>query len=527
MNDSTFDAKAIRQRLKDDLQHYASKCLKIRTKSGDVQPFIFNKAQLYLHQRIEEQRGQTGKVRALILKGRQQGCSTYVGARYYHRTTHSFGLQTFILTHEMGATANLYKMVKRFYQNTPPVVQPSVSTSNSKELIFGLLDSGYKIGTAENKEVGRSSTIQLFHGSEVAFWSNSEEHAKGIMQAIPDAVNTECILESTANGVGNFFHQAWQKAEAGISDYIAIFIPWFWQDEYAKEIDDKFELTTEENDLKELYDLSNEQIAWRRNKIVELSFNGIDGEKAFKQEYPCNSQEAFQLTGEDCYIDSPLVMQARKTICEGVGPIIVGCDPARFGDDRTSIIRRQGRKVFGLESYVKKDTMEVVGILKGIIENEKVDKLVIDIGGLGAGIYDRLVELGYGEKIYPCNAGSKPYDAIKYYNKRSELWGELKRWLEDEPCSIPDSDTLHADLCGLKYKVDSNSRLRIESKEDAKKRGVRSPDEADALCLTFALPFSVFAAEQQSQNVRKRLSQNLKSQINAIDRTLRPRGSYA
>ena len=91
-----------------------------------------------------------------------------------------------------------------------------VHEHNSKELIFGVLDSGYKLGTAENKSAGRSSTIQLFHGSEVAFWPNAAEHAKGIMQAIPDAFNTEAILESTANGVGNYFHQQWQKAEAGL-----------------------------------------------------------------------------------------------------------------------------------------------------------------------------------------------------------------------------------------------------------------------------------------------------------------------
>src|ERR1700676_3457403 len=114
-----MDDKAIRQRLKDDFLHYANKCLKIRTKSGAIEPLTLNKAQLHIHQQIERQKGQTGKVRALILKGRQQGCSTYVGGRFYHRTSHTFGLQTFILTHSIDATSNLYKMAQRYYANTP------------------------------------------------------------------------------------------------------------------------------------------------------------------------------------------------------------------------------------------------------------------------------------------------------------------------------------------------------------------------------------------------------------------------
>jgi hypothetical protein len=517
---SELDAreKAIRQRLKDDFLHYAAKCLKIRTKPGDIIPLTLNRAQLYIHQQLELQKGRTGKVRALILKGRQQGCSTLVGARFYHKTSHSFGLQTFILTHALDATANLYKMAQRFYINTPLIVRPQITTNNSKELLFGDLDSGYKIGTAENKNVGRSSTVQLFHGSEVAFWANASEHAKGILQAIPDAPGSECILESTANGIGNFFHQAWQKAEAGLSEYIAIFVPWYWQDEYFKEISGEFDVTNEESELIELYSLSHEQLNWRRNKIIEFSVSGVDGEKAFKQEYPCNSTEVFQLTGDDSYIDSTSVMRARRCVADGVGPLIISCDPARYGDDRTSILRRRGRYAFGLESYTKKDTMEVVGILHQIILKERPYRMIVDIGGLGSGIYDRLREMGHGEIVVGCNAGSKPLNSQKYYNKRSEMWGELKEWLNDEPCQIPDSDSLHADLCGLKYKYDSNSRLRMESKEDAKKRGVRSPDEADALCLTFALPPTVIAMEAQQNAVSKRLASNFRSQLNAISR---------
>jgi len=497
--------KIIRQKLKDDFVHYAEKCLKIRSEAGSIISFTLNKAQKFIHQRLEQQKESIGYVRCVLLKGRQQGSSTYVGARFYHQVTHKKGMQAFILTHSLDATQNLYKMAQRFYEYTPSLVKPEVRTSNAKELVFGLLDSGYKLGTAENKAVGRSSTIQLLHGSEVAFWANAEEHAKGIMQAVPGINGTEIILESTANGVGNYFHQQWQRAEAKQSDFIAIFVPWFWQDKYKKRIIEPLDLTPEEIEFKQIYHINDEQINWRRNKVAELSISGIDGEKAFKQEYPFNPNEAFQLTGEDSYIESDLIMKARKTTSESYGLFYIGVDPARFGDDRTSIIRRKGRVAYGLESYIKKDTMEITGIVNKIIQEEKPDKVFIDVGGLGAGIVDRLNELGYKNIISPVNSGSKPLNANKYSNKRTEMWGEMKLWLIDDPCQIPDVESLHADLCGVKYKFDSNSRLVLEKKEEMKKRGLRSSDEADALALTFAYPPKLQQLDSKSTNVAAKI----------------------
>ena len=196
-----------RQRLKDDFEFYSRNCLNIRTKHKGLQPFVLNDAQKYIHKRLEDQIIDTGKVRAIILKGRQQGASTYVGGRFIHKTTHNKGVRAFILTHDGESTNALFEMTERYYQNLPKFVKPSVSAANAKELSFGVIDSGYKIGTAGNKAVGRGQTIQYFHGSEVAFWLNASEHTKGIMQAVPDAPGTEVIWESTANGVGNFFHE--------------------------------------------------------------------------------------------------------------------------------------------------------------------------------------------------------------------------------------------------------------------------------------------------------------------------------
>jgi hypothetical protein len=262
-------------------------------------------------------------------------------------------------------------------------------------------------------------------------------------------------------------------------------------DEYRVAIKEPVVLSEYEQQIKEQYLLDDEQLNWRRLKITDLSVNGTDGEKSFKQEYPCNSSEAFQLTGENSFIPSELVMQCRKTVAEKYGKLLVGVDPARFGDDRSCIIRRAGRVGFGLEKYEKKDTMEITGIVHNIIITEKPFRVFIDVGGLGAGVVDRLKELGHSDIIVAVNFGSSPYNARQYSNKRAEMWGEMKKWMLDYPCQIPDEDSLHGDLCGLRYSVDSNSRLKIETKADMKKRGIRSPDEADALALTFALPENV------------------------------------
>lgn len=480
--------RAIRQRLKDDFEHYANKCLKIRTKLGSVESFTLNKAQLYLHQRLEEQLKNIGKVRAIILKGRQQGCSTYVGGRYYWKVTHRKGVRAFILTHEEEATNNLFDMTKRYHEHNHIIVKPSTSASNAKELIFDRLDSGYKLGTAGNKSTGRSQTLQYLHGSEVAFWPHADEHAAGVMQAVPDASSTEIILESTANGIGNYYHKMWQQAERGESEYQAIFIPWYWQNEYSKPAPAGFFMSTEETEYQEAYGLTLEQMVWRRAKIAELKGD----ENRFDQEYPATAAIAFQTSSEDSFIQPSIIIKARKNIVDSpYGPKVGGLDPARFGDDRTSLCIRQGRKVLSLQSWEKKDTMEVVGLAVRAIQEEGLVKLFIDVGGLGAGIVDRLLEMGYGDQVIAVNAGEKAIDSEKYFNKRAEMWGEMKEWLKsDNTVDIPDRDSLHGDLAAPTYSYDSNGRLKLERKEDMKKRGLRSPDEGDALGLTFALPVS-------------------------------------
>ena len=209
--------RAVRLKLRDDFEHYASRCLHIRTKAGEVKPFVLNRSQRHLHERLQKQLAEKGRVRALVLKGRQVGISTYISGRFYWRISHRKGVRAFILTHLDTASDNLFGMAKRYHDYCPDLVKPQTGKANAKELSFSILDSGYKVATAGSAEVGRSETIQFFHGSEVAFWPNAQNHSAGIRQAIANVPGTEDIRESTANGIGNPFHAEWNAAERGDS----------------------------------------------------------------------------------------------------------------------------------------------------------------------------------------------------------------------------------------------------------------------------------------------------------------------
>ena len=283
-----------RQQLATDFPLYSYNCLKIRTKSGQILPFELNSAQRYLDKQVNDQLKRTGKIRAIILKGRQQGISTYIEGRLYWRVTHNAGRRAFILTHEAEATNNLFEMAERYHLLCPEPFRPRVGASSQRELSFDLIDSGYRVGTAGNKNTGRSSTIQYFHGSEAAFWENASDIAKGALQAVPDEPGTEVFIESTANGKLNWFYEQWMLAQAGESEYIPVFIPWFWQEEYRSKPSDKMIMTREEMELMKLYSLDAWQIAWRRKKIAELSSAGLRGEDEFRQEYPSTWEEAFE-----------------------------------------------------------------------------------------------------------------------------------------------------------------------------------------------------------------------------------------
>ena len=506
----TEEELAVFQKLKDDFEHYAPRCLVIRTKEDGIVPFELNEAQKYIHEVAERQWREHHRVRIIVLKGRQQGMSTYIEGRYYWKTTHRNGVRAYILTHESDATNNLFAMVHRYHENCPEEVKPHTDRESGKELNFDLIDSGYKVGTAGTKGTGRSSTIQYFHGSEVAFWPHAATHATGVMQAIPRQ-GSEVFLESTSDGMGNYFHQQWVRAIAGTSDFEAVFIPWFWQSEYTMEIPKgedgeplKVLWDDDEIEYMDLHDVSPEHMLWRRWKISELE-NGVDD---FKREYPATPEEAFESAGYRQLIPAKHVARAIKNRgIEPRGPIVMGVDPARFGDDRLAICLRQGRVAFDIQTYSNKmDQMEIVGLCRQVLDAFPIERCFIDVG-MGVGVIDRLHELDY-EQVRGVDFGGKPFDESLYTNRRNEMWQEMAEWFEDEHVQLftdPPVDTEETrremekkinaatlDICAVEYKFNSRNIKVLEEKEKTKERIGLSPDMGDALALTFAEPVAEY-----------------------------------
>lgn len=486
------EADQILARFMEDDEFYCSRNLKIRDKNGKILPFEWNDAQRFLHAKIDEQIAKRGWVRVIVLKGRQQGISTYTAARFYKRTSMKFGKRCMIITHLDAATQNLFGIVKTYHELGDDTLKPQTKNSNATELNFNKLRSSYRVATAGSKHAGRSDTIQYLHGSEVAMWPNAIQIMAGLGQTVPLAPGSEMILESTGMGLANLFHSMWTMAVAGKSDFMAVFIPWFIQAEYRREVPPGFELSPEEVEYQETFGLSDEQMAWRQIKIN----TDFQGDAAwFDQEYPATPDMAFQRQGHRALVNTLAVARARKVDgkrLQAIGAHVIGVDPARFGDDDTAIIHRRGRRAWGLEKIDGYDTMAVAGRVMRLLEDDKTIRMAfIDIGGLGAGVYDRLVELGYGERVTAVNFGGKASDERKYFNKRSEMWGEMAEWLADMITpSIPDDDGLHADITAPGYRHSSNGQIKLDSKETIKKELGKSPDAGDALALTFALPIA-------------------------------------
>ena len=164
--------------------------------------------------------------------------------------------------------------------------------------------------------------------------------------------------------------------------------------------------------------------------------------------------------------------------------IVYGVDVARFGDDRTVICKRRGNVVLEFKSWAGRDLMETVGWIVNEAEMDDPSEINVDSIGLGAGVADRLREMGYN--VRDVNVAETAAMNPKAYKLRDELWMTVRDWLNQRACKLPQSDELRQELVAPRYTFQSNGKLKVESKSEMKKRGMRSPDFADALCLTFA-----------------------------------------
>lgn len=242
--------------------------------------------------------------RDIVLKARQEGISSLILALFAVDFLMIENIRCVIISHEAESTKRLFDRV-RFYldsmkQTFPGALPYKLDKRSVSELYNSEKNSYFYIGTAGARAFGHGDTINNLHVSELSRYPNQENTMVGLMQAVPR--NGRIIIETTANGVGDYFHRLWKRSGAAGSSFKRHFLPWFALKEYSMPITGQFVCTEEEAVLQKTYNLTNEQLNWRRWKMAELGDN-VD---SFNEQFPANAEEAFIVSGNPIWPPSLL-----------------------------------------------------------------------------------------------------------------------------------------------------------------------------------------------------------------------------
>lgn len=414
-----MDKAEMRRRLQDP-EFYLPRFLKIRTKAGELVPFQMNPAQRRLYEALKEQDRQGKPMRAIVLKARQLGFSTLAEGLIFKMAATGFNRSGLIVAHREDSTANLFKMSKRFLENLPEPVRPMTRASNAREILFENPDkderrraehpglgSRIRCQTAGGGGIGRSDTLQMVHASEFAFWpGDKRETWIGIMQAVPAERGTLVIVESTANGYDEF-HEMWEAAVRGESDFIPMFFPWFENGEYRKPVEPGTEWTEAEREMMADFGLDGEQLSWRRWCIAN---NCAGDERLFRQEYPAQPEEAFLTSGTPVFDNDLVDMRLR----DAPEPVKVGSFEYDTDKDNPALIwniRFREREDGCVKIYAepKKDWPYVIG---GDTAGEGSDWFTGQVIDNVTGVQAAVLRHQYDEDLY----ARQMYCLGRYYN---------------------------------------------------------------------------------------------------------------
>lgn len=535
-----------RERLLSDFEFFAEKCLKIRDKYGNIVPFKLNNAQRLADQMVEAQLAECGYIRAIILKGRQQGLSTWWNGRIYRATVTAKGQKTVVMAHKASSSDALFDMTKRYQQNMPEPLRPHTKYAGKRTLSFDILDSSYLVETAGGDDIARGETLQNGHLSEVAFWprSTAKKNFNGLMKCFPPISGVNVAIESTANGVTGVFAETWNKAVSGENGFLPIFIPWFIQAEYTSVVPEGFKRTDEEEELIARYGefrmpngeiipglCTDGQLQWRRTEI------GKNGKDLFRQEYPCCPEEAFLTTGRPVFDIERLIEMRSECVDVGFtryqhlpgsigftenprGDLIVfkkfdpktqyfiGADVAmgyRDGDYSTAI--------------VLSDEKEVVARYKAHINPKYFAHVLNELGAMYG--FARIIVEGNNQGLLTCNELALELAYPNFYTEetldkitqefRTKLGfrtgpdtkpyiiNNLRTTLTDRSLIIRDRDIINE---MMQYVVDENGKMGAEQGSDAE--GEKYHDDlVMALALALHIHEDKFTPIQASDDFYK------------------------
>lgn len=287
-----------------DDNEFIFKFFKIVNKDAVVVPFKANRAQLILNEVVERMAREGKKVRVIVLKARQLGCSVWVQARLLMKALRKPNINALVIADKENNARFLFAHGKRFFDSIP--FKPKTKYSTKEELIFEEPhNSTITIESAKNVDAGRSRTIHHIHGSEVASWDRAEELMVGLAPSLTPSKDSWMILESTAKGIGGFFHKTWKGAEKGENNFEPVFLPWWLADEYTVGPDsldykaiEAGDLDEEEFILRDKFHVGTAHLAWRRQTIRNDAGGSVEW---FHQEHPSTPQEAFLVSGRPVF----------------------------------------------------------------------------------------------------------------------------------------------------------------------------------------------------------------------------------
>ena len=408
-----------------------------------------------------------GREDGLAEKSRDMGVSWLCVAfsvwmwMFYDGASIGFGSRKESYVDDLNDPKSLFWKARQFINLLPPELQPFGWDERKHAPYMKIInpENGSSIVGEAGDNIGRGARTSIYFKDESAFY----ERPDAIDAALSQTSNCKIDI-STPNGPGNPFYR---KRHGG---KIKVFT-FNWRDDPRK--DD----------------------AWYRKQLATLD------PVVVAQEVDIN----YSASVGDTFISADLVDAAMRNGPADVqanGPIILGVDVARFGDDLSVITARRGRVVMWQVGFSKIDTMSLAQNVKKEAEalakaGTPVSQIAVDVIGVGSGVADRLRQF-YPDELNPdgsmrrksivvdVNSAVRVDDGVNY-NLRAQMWENGLRWLEAGPVSLPNDADLKTELTALKYKFQNGLRL-IESKDDARKRQIKSPDRADSLMLTFAVP---------------------------------------
>lgn len=302
----------------------------IVNKDMEAIPFVLNDPQRRMVRELSRM--------DIVLKARQEGISSLILAMFTMDFLTIENVRCVVISHEQKATQRLFDRVKYFLESmkrTWPVedLPYELQVNSRSELRNTKNNATFYIGTAGARAFGHGDTINNLHCSEVSRWPDQENTMVGLLQAVPK--DGRVILESTANGFGDYFYKMWTRNKNNPQPFHTHFIPWYELKEYIMPDTEMDELTEEEQDLVNKYHLTRQQLAWRRWKVDQLNGN-VD---IFNEQFPSNAEEAFIVSGNPVW--SPSLLKKYLVHCEKPAKVgnLIGYDPVSLEDNEKGFLK--------------------------------------------------------------------------------------------------------------------------------------------------------------------------------------------